>query len=55
MHELQDRFGADAWLHPRIVLAPAKFDAGTAKWDGATHDRCRPMPLTPNAEFDATV
>lgn len=35
MSELKQRFGADAWLHPAIVFAPAKFDAGTATWDGA--------------------
>lgn len=34
MSALKQRFGADAWLHPRIVFAPAKFDAGTATWDG---------------------
>jgi hypothetical protein len=36
MHELQARFHADGWLHPRIVFAAAKFDAGEANWDGAT-------------------
>jgi len=34
MSALKQRFGVDAWLHPRIVFAPAKFDAGTATWDG---------------------
>jgi hypothetical protein len=36
MHELQARFHADGWLHPRIVFAAAKFDEGEANWDGAT-------------------
>jgi hypothetical protein len=33
--ELQDRFGADGWLHPQIVVVGADFSGGTAKWDGA--------------------
>jgi hypothetical protein len=36
MRELHDRFQADAWLHPQIVVAPAKFNSGTAEWDGTT-------------------
>ena len=35
MRELQTRFQADAWLHPHIVFASAKFDQGNAAWDGA--------------------
>jgi hypothetical protein len=35
MRELQARFHADAWLHPHIVFAQAKFDQGDAQWDGA--------------------
>jgi len=35
MAELRARFQADAWLHPRIVFASAKFDQGNAQWDGA--------------------
>jgi hypothetical protein len=38
MAALKQRFGADAWLHPRIVFSPAKFDAGKATWDGATEN-----------------
>jgi hypothetical protein len=34
MRELQDRFGADGWLHPQIVVVGADFKGGTAKWDG---------------------
>ncbi len=34
LRELQQRFHVDAWLHPIIVLAPADFRRGTAKWDG---------------------
>ena len=36
MRELEMRFHADAWLHPIIVVASAKFDGGEAKWDGTT-------------------
>jgi hypothetical protein len=36
MQELKARFHADAWLHPFIVLASAKFDGGEAEWDGTT-------------------
>ena len=35
MRELQTRFQADAWLHPHILFASAKFDQGNAAWDGA--------------------
>jgi len=35
MRELHARFQADAWLHPHIVYASAKFDRGNAQWDGA--------------------
>ena len=35
MSELQRRFQVDAWLHPEIVFADAKFDQGDARWDGA--------------------
>ncbi len=35
MAELHARFQADAWLHPHIVFASAKFDQGDARWDGA--------------------
>lgn len=34
MRELHDRFGADGWLHPQIVVVGADFKGGTAKWDG---------------------
>src|SRR5690349_2330818 len=34
MNELQGRFHVDAWLHPEIVFADAKFDQGDAQWDG---------------------
>ncbi len=35
MAELHARFQVDAWLHPQIVFASAKFDQGNAQWDGA--------------------
>lgn len=35
MEALRSRFGADAWLHPALVLVRADFRNGTAKWDGA--------------------
>ena len=35
MEELHTRFQVDAWLHPLIVFASAKFDRGNAAWDGA--------------------
>src|SRR6266516_3311162 len=35
MRELHARFQADAWLHPHIVSASAKFYRGNAQWDGA--------------------
>lgn len=35
MRELRARFQADAWLHPHVVFASAKFDRGSAEWDGA--------------------
>ena len=34
LRELRERFHVDAWLHPVIVMASAKFKSGTAKWDG---------------------
>jgi len=34
LRELRERFHADAWLHPLIVIASAHFKSGTAKWDG---------------------
>ncbi len=35
LRELHDKFGADGWLHPKIVVVGADFKGGTAKWDGA--------------------
>ncbi len=34
LRELRERFHADAWLHPIMVIASADFRRGTAKWDG---------------------
>ena len=36
MDELHTRFHADGWLHPQIIFAMAKFDGGTARWDGVS-------------------
>ena len=36
MDELRTRFHADGWLHPHIIFAMAKFDGGTARWDGVS-------------------
>lgn len=34
MRELKERFNADGWLQPVIVVTGAAFGSGTARWDG---------------------
>ena len=34
MEQLVSRFQADALLHPHVVFATARFNSGTATWDG---------------------